>query len=248
MRKASVRLPLLVAVTLGTMWSARPAAAQCGSSLYGLNYILPVPGNPLQGERVTTQTGFNATSDSDAQSQKELIARDSQGRVRVERIVAAGKEVESHTVLICDPGTQTFTRMDTLNKAATVIREAKGLSLTSSEAPEFCTSLFRGNSANVTVEKLGHRTIQGVDSEGLRFTIPGPSLTVREQWCSKELGVMVSQFSSYAKTGAKEQAVLLKLERREPEAALFKIPADYTVSESVPAETNPPVRPKQPIL
>jgi hypothetical protein len=254
MRRRALRLPLWIAAIPVLTCCAGSAAGQCGPHTLAFNYVAPVLGNPFQAERVSIRTGFNSSSDDEKQPLTELIARDGQGRVRIERAgvtykikmgTEADREGKTRTIVICDPTAQAVTQLDTFNKTATVFREEKEHTL-ASPRPRFCDSFKGVGPANLTVEDLGHRVFEGVDAEGLRLTSQRPSLIVREQWCSKELEIMVVSISTYAKTGAKEEATLTKLERREPDPTLFKIPPDYTVSERVLAESSPPAPPKLP--
>ena len=83
--------------------------------------------------------------------------------------------------------------------------------------------------------------IQGFDVQGVRITTNrvganGEPLlpTVREEWCSEELGALIVQVMNSPNPGYRREITLMNIERHEPDAALFEIPPDYTVLESVP--------------
>jgi hypothetical protein len=192
----------------------------------------------------------------------QLIARDVQGRVRIERVTGkytiksgpeAGKEVEQHAVIICDPLNEMIIQLDTLNKTAKIFRSAVGP--TRRQLRPFCDmnrNLLRFPAFQAA--DLGHRVIEGVDAQGVRTSTPSgesgagnmtmtTNITAREEWCSDELSAMVLEVLYSGNGGAKTEVVLTKLERREPDAGLFEIPPDYAVSERVPLQMNRLARP-----
>lgn len=89
---------------------------------------------------------------------------------------------------------------------------------------------------------LGERTIEGLKVTGSRrdFTIEAgavgneqPMVVSTEQWFSPELGVVV-QSSHHDPMIGDTNYKLQQISRAEPDASLFKVPADYTKHE-VPA-------------
>jgi hypothetical protein len=92
----------------------------------------------------------------------------------------------------------------------------------------------------VNRESLGTQTIEGVQAEGTRitFTIPAgkignerPIVTVNERWYSPELQAVVMSRNSDPRSGETTYR-LMNINRNEPDASLFQVPADYTISES----------------
>lgn len=95
---------------------------------------------------------------------------------------------------------------------------------------------------NVSVEKLGEQTVQGVKASGTRTTttIPlgaigndRPIVSVMEQWTSPELGVVVRRTLRDPQIGETDYR-LENIDRSEPLKSLFEVPAGYEVKESVP--------------
>jgi hypothetical protein len=103
---------------------------------------------------------------------------------------------------------------------------------------------------NVRTESLGKRTIEGVEAEGTRTTIQIPAgrvgndrplEIVSERWYSPELQVVV--LSSHKDPFVGDTVYrLTNINRAEPAASLFEVPADYTVFES----GSPKNRPRRP--
>ncbi len=89
----------------------------------------------------------------------------------------------------------------------------------------------------MSTEKLGTQTIEGVLAEGTRHTTTWPVNSqgndrpisnVSEIWMSPELHVMVLSKSSDPRSGESTQK-LINISRDEPSASLFQPPPDYTV-------------------
>ena len=91
----------------------------------------------------------------------------------------------------------------------------------------------------LTKEDLGTQTMEGVSAQGTRFThvIPAgeignekPITVVREVWYSSELQMVVMTKRSDPRFGDTTYT-LTNLQRGEPDASLFKVPTDYTVTQ-----------------
>jgi hypothetical protein len=54
-----------------------------------------------------------------------------------------------------------------------------------------------------------------------------------ELWCSDSLSAIVLTVAGNTKTGVKSTVAMRNIERSEPDPALFQIPSDYAVTESV---------------
>ncbi len=90
-------------------------------------------------------------------------------------------------------------------------------------------------------ESLGTRTIEGVMAEGTKFTIDQgsgsnkhsrrpPFKATMETWNSPDLEVRVLTINSDNRSG-ESVTKLIHISRSEPDPALFKVPAGYTVVE-----------------
>jgi hypothetical protein len=89
-------------------------------------------------------------------------------------------------------------------------------------------------------EQLGTRQIEGVKATGRRSTTTIPAgrigndraiQIVEEQWESPELNMVISSRFSDPRTGVVDYR-LTNINRSEPRADLFTVPADYTVIET----------------
>ncbi len=103
---------------------------------------------------------------------------------------------------------------------------------------------------NVSVEKLGEQTVQGVKASGTRTTttIPlgaigndRPIVSVMEQWTSPELGVVVRRTRRDPQIGETNYR-LENIDRSEPLKSLFEVPAGYQVQEAQPRKQRVEIR------
>lgn len=239
---------------------AATSKAQC-AGMTGFMNIGTVEQNPFEAERKVThpdsQTAFTRHFDLPA----EKIARDSQGRVRIERVAGkykmdtgpeAGMEVEQHLIMICDPANQTLTQIDSVHKTATILRRLEVIArpkASNLQAIPLCAGVKRVlQGISSEIEDLGHRNVDGVDAQGWRVTrklaivSEGQKPTgtfVEEEWCSDELAAVVLKDQHSGNSALKTVTTLLSVRRGEPDPGLFQIPPDYTVSERVPQEFKP---------
>jgi hypothetical protein len=247
---------LLVAFPIST-------AAQCFSALPGIGAISGLTGNPFQAEIKQTFLAEN-TSLVHTGLEGQRVARDSQGRVRTEWSVGkykvqngpdAGTEQEQHHITICDPVKGLWISLDTLNKTATVqkssIANAPPKTLPAAASlPSFCSRQFQvpPNLASTEMENLGHRTIEGMDAEGvlqrravqLRIARAGDAtatpremISVTETWCSEELGAVILRVIGTEKSGNTQTIAMVNIQRGEPDETLFEIPPGYRIAERV---------------
>jgi hypothetical protein len=232
---------------------ASTTQAQCGVNTVGYGDVGIVTGNPFHAEGVVTRAGTTALM-STILPQPRTVARDSEGRIRTERVggeykrhtgTQAGSNVEEHWITICDPVAQTLTQIDTLNATAKIIHSR--LSAPNSAAfrkRTYCsTRLLSDRNTHVQVEDLGNQIIEGVEAHGVRITIPmlgtpigdaslgGESIT--ERWCSDDLSALILTNSKDSKGGLKSTVAMWNIERTERDPELFQIPQGYAVSESV---------------
>jgi hypothetical protein len=229
-----------------------PVRAQCGVNSLGFGNIGIVANNPFQAEVVSTHP-----ESSSLDSRLEYVARDGQGRIRTDRTAGkykhdngpdAGTEAEERMIMICDPVAQTLTRIDTLNKTATIIHSRPSAPITPAtsrlqpaHARTFCSSrLLIG--LHLNGEDLGVKTIEGVEAHGEQFTMPmlatstggeSTSSSTNERWCSDDLSAVVLTVTANSKAGTKFTVAMQKIERIEPDPSLFQIPPDYAITESV---------------
>jgi hypothetical protein len=263
MHSTLLRFCLAAACFALLLSAAAPSAnAQCGVNTTGFGDLGIVTNNPFHAEVVFTRPDANEVVSTIEPRHPELVARDSQGRVRTERLAGeylhdngaeAGTKVVQRIIMICDPVAQTLTQLDTLNATARIMhsRPSAPNSSRANGAPAhtFCSSrLLLNHPGHVPgPEDLGVQTIEGVEAHGVRFnvTMRDASLAsgtvtsaassdhAHEIWCSDELSAIVLTVSQNTKTGAKSTGAMQKIERTEPDPSLFQIPPDYAITESV---------------
>jgi hypothetical protein len=249
----------MMALALGLLATGAPrkCSAQC-AGVIALGGVSSMSGNPLQAEVKTTRNPEARSLSPLVGEKPQLVARDSQGRVRVERDLGAFKvqgeggqetEVERHLISICDPVSQELITLDTLNKTATVQKPLgrwnQRTETPGATKPNFCDRQLRLgiNLPNVQRESLGHQTIQGFDAQGvlekrtmaMQANGATESPTIETQiWCSEDLGAVVLRVMGNSQKNGTQQIAMTNIQRVEPDAGLFVTPADYKVVERVP--------------
>jgi len=173
------------------------------------------------------------------------LFRDAQGRVRREVTMAAvGPLAASGTprtfIMVRDPVAGAGYMLDPGNKVAYKMPqhahgEPGGASPNAAQK-----SRHNGDNANVIKESLGTQTINGVSTQGTRYTrtIPAgqvgndkPLTIVKEEWYSPDLQIVVQSKHSDPFTGTTTYTVT-NIQRTAPSAALFSVPSGYTVSDA----------------
>lgn len=93
--------------------------------------------------------------------------------------------------------------------------------------------------ANVTTTSLGTKSIDGVSANGtlVTRTIPAgaignqkPIVITTERWYSPDLQIVVMTKTSDPRMGEFVRQ-LTNIQRTEPDASLFQVPADYTIAQ-----------------
>jgi hypothetical protein len=209
-----------------------------------------VTGAPFSAVAVSETTQTLADGNHITRKTQTNIFRDSQGRFRREITLSgfgpvATSEQPKTFVVINDPVARetfilhpdqktaekiekSFARMDgPMNQAMRDRREFRQEEKTD---------------ANLKREDLGTQTIAGVTAQGTRVTktIPAgqignekPITIVREVWYSNDLQTVVMSKRSDPWSGETTYS-LTNLQRTDPNAALFTVPSDYTVTQRHP--------------
>jgi TonB family protein len=108
------------------------------------------------------------------------------------------------------------------------------------EAPSSLVSVRNIPKYATNTEQLAKQMIEGVECEGTRSvtTMPAgaignerPIETVNETWFSQELKIMVMSKRSDPRFGETNYRVT-NISRSEPDAALFQVPSEYTITDS----------------
>ena len=200
----------------------------------------------------TTQTLQNGTTIHRTTS--STLYRDGQGRFRREITLSGFGPLQTSgkprtVIVIGDPVAAAHYVLDPEQKVAHKMTPPKGKhgewSHEESQAMEqkMQQPLAKGEaSSDVKKESLGTQAINGIKAEGMRITrtIPvgqigndQPIQIVFERWYSPDLQVVVKSTRSDPRFGTTTYA-LNNVQRAEPAATLFRVPADYTVKEGGP--------------
>jgi hypothetical protein len=214
-----------------------------------------VKGLPYTAEAVieSTQTLRDGTSIS--RKSTTSVARDGEGRLRRERTLDAigpfiAAEGPRTLIVIDDPVLGAHFVFDVENKTVRKIRNPMpppGEGLPPGDVDE-----ARGEFAEGKIESLGTRSMDGVDAEGTRSTITIPAGAigndrvieiVSERWYSPTLQAVLISKHTDPRMGDIVYR-LTNIKRGEPDATLFKVPADYKLIEG--QGPPPPGKPGRP--
>ena len=200
---------------------------------------------PYTAQAVTETTQTLADGNVIDRKVTSTVARDSHGRTRREETLSNigpwSTGGQAHTmVFIHDPVAQTNYVLDasrhTANKMPAHARSAGPPPGSPDNGPRIRSS---ASQANMKKESLGTQTIAGVQAEGTRVThsIPAGQIgnakqvdIVMETWYSQDLQMVVMSKHSDPRNGVTTYT-LTNIQRAEPDAALFAVPADYTVQQ-----------------
>jgi hypothetical protein len=175
--------------------------------------------------------------------------RDSQGRSRHEATFTGFGPLSTSgapkkMVMISDPVVGVHIMLDDEQKVAhkSALRAHNGPAANADSAPAFEGRMQereqKAEAAGLLKkESLGTQTINGVVAEGTRIThiIPvgqigneKPLQVVSERWYSADLQIVLKSTHTDPRSGTTTYTVT-SLQRTEPAATLFSVPADYTV-------------------
>ncbi len=172
------------------------------------------------------------------------VSRDSQGRTRRETVLpavgplAASGEPKTF-VMIFDPVASAAFVLHPDTKVAEKLPSPPGGKKNGADFQARFEARMQREIANGNMKKddLGVQTIAGVSAQGTRYThtIPAgqvgnekPILITSERWYSPDLQITVKTTRNDPRSG-ETSYVVSSIQRQEPAASLFAVPADYTV-------------------
>lgn len=214
-----------------------------------------VTGAPFSATIVTSHTPGEGGGNGVANSSSGSIARDSQGRTRREMQLSGigplhAQGTPPHMIFINDPVTHTNYALNADKKTG------QQFTLGGNGAPPPPGPGGRGprggnrnfnseGQGSVSSQSLGTKTINGVTANGTLVTRNTPKGVVTvERWVSPDLQVAVSETRTDPRFGTTTYQ-LTNINRGEPDAALFSVPSDYTVTEGHPGRGGRGPRPGQ---
>lgn len=201
-----------------------------------------VTGAPFSATFSTQSTETLSDGNKIQHSSTGTIARDSEGRTRRDMTLpaigpwATAGQTPLHAVFLSDPVAGTHFALDPDRKVARQIPMFRGGRWGGSGGLD-ARAARKGFAKNLVTTDLGTQTINGISAQGTRYThtIPAgtignekPIEVVTEVWYSPELQINVMRKHSDPFMGD-NVTQLTEIQRQEPDAALFQVPADYTV-------------------
>ncbi len=203
-----------------------------------------VKGTPFSGTAISETTHVLADGNTIHRTTQTAVFRDSEGRVRKEvnfqgfgPLAAAGKT--RSFIVIHDPAAGASFMLEPEEKIARKLTAPAAEKLAAMKDRFAARRENMEASGELKTESLGTQTIEGVAAEGTRYTrvIPAgqignekPIEIVSERWFSKDLQETVMIKRSDPRFGTTTYR-LTNIQRQEPAATLFQVPADYTVKE-----------------
>lgn len=193
---------------------------------------------------VTTQTLADGTTIN--RKIQANVVRDSQGRVRRETTMPAIGPLAANGqpktfILIHDPVAGTAFELHPDTKTAVQLPARMGGKKNPDALQNKFDARLEEEVANGTLKKddLGTQSVNGISAQGTRYTrtIPAgqigndkPITIVNERWYSADLQIVVKSTRNDPRFGTTTYTVT-NLQREEPAATLFTVPADYTVTQ-----------------
>jgi hypothetical protein len=213
----------------------------------------PLAGAPYTANRKTTHLERLASGATITHVMIGKEARDSAGRTYSERHLEAAEGADPSQATVSfhfsDPESRTSTSWTSKTKIATIFHfpepgtQQLGTAQSGTARP---ANSGQSRPAPNQVEKLGTRTIDGIQVEGTRTTrtIPAgqqgndqPLTITHERWYSAELKLTVLVIEDDPRTGTSTME-LSDVVPGEPDPTLFKAPEGYAVEDRTPGQTN----------
>jgi hypothetical protein len=239
----------------GVVMTASFAVAQSGAAGGGTNEVVsngslihtllaaPVSGQPYSAVQMHRTIQKLADGTTISHQGHHAVARDSQGRVRVEMRMAVGQNGGPDTamVFVLDPVAHTLTTWVAgakANKTASVVKLPE-------RKPAVAHARVAEDSTRpqpiITTENLGMQTVQGVPVSDVRTTtiVPAgrsgndaPITKTEEVWTSPDLKLVMKEQWNDPRSG--ERTIELdNFSQAEPDSTLFHPPQGYEVKSAL---------------
>jgi len=208
----------------------------------------PVSAAPFSASFSTRTTRVLSDGNRIERSTTGTFARDGQGRTRRDLTLpaigpwAASGKTPPHVIVIRDPVDRRQYILDPDRKVARRVwgLQGRGRGFRPGAGPRGMRGMQ--SRKDVTTTSLGTKTVNGVKADGTRYTRTiaagaigneKPITITAERWYSPELHVTVMTKRSDPRMG-ETVFEMTNIQRQEPDAALFKVPSDYTLKEVGP--------------
>jgi hypothetical protein len=209
-----------------------------------------VTGVPLSGDLVVTRDTTLADGNRIHTQNTTRVYRDADGRVRrevgFELNTPATGAAKRTMIIITDPVAGKRYVLNPQNQTAHVmpLHPRKHGEGPPPPPPLDGAVMVKPDSANVTREQLGTKTINGLQAEGTRVTrtIPAgkignenPIEVVTERWVSTDLQLPLTTTHTDPMMGT-VTTNLININRAVPDASLFQVPSDYKTETGQPGD------------
>jgi hypothetical protein len=231
----------LLACSLSAQESTDPSRGPDGGTRTHVEgvQVLPVAGKPFSGRDSIEWTRKLEDGSVVTTHLTALVARDSSGRIRRERVsfVPANSNEQSKVMetIILDPAEHTRTTCAIATRHCTITRYYAAVKFTPAPAGP-----LDNGTRYLTRESLGTNTVDELNVVGTRETLTisagaignnQPVMTTSEFWYSSDLEVNLSVTRKDPREGT-QVIQLVDLSRSEPDPSLFQVPADFTVVDA----------------
>ena len=220
-----------------------------GGPMFG--EVKPVTGAPFSAQATTQITQTLADGNQINRTETAQLARDSSGRTRRDATVShigpwSSASTPREIVNITDPVAGVHYMIDVTDKTASQIpfHARTGSGSGAAVRERMNTEVAGDSSIQRTTESLGTQVMAGVSAQGTRITetIPagaignqGAIVITSERWVSPQLQETVYSKRVDPRFGTTVYQ-LTNISQTEPAAALFQVPAGYTIT------TGPKIR------
>ena len=205
-----------------------------------------VAGAPFSAVAISESSHALADGNKITRKTQATLYRDGQGRIRREVTMPPlgdAAQTQPHSlILIHDPVAGKGFILNPDKKIAHQMPDHRGHKGKGPEDVLESRPAHENEDANVTKDLLSTQSINGVSAQGTRYTrtIPAgqigndkPITITREEWYSPDLQMVVQSKHSDPRFGDTTYT-LTNIQRTEPAANLFAVPADYTVKQGNP--------------
>lgn len=237
-----MRSQLIVGICCGVLGMVAAGAPVVRAQAGGSIFVTPIPNAPFSGMVRVERTVIQPDGSTLQMWSERKIARDNAGRIHNENrpfVATTVKTVPGATVIhLYDPQNRMTEYLYPKQKTyeAMILRRPPATDTPDDFASP--TAAAAPSSEFTHQEDLGYRTIAGLQVHGVRKTQTmsaaesgtGAEVTVtNEYWYSEALRLNLETRHNDPRSGSVTMTVT-QIDRHEPSAALFGVPADYSMA------------------
>lgn len=209
-------------------------------------FVTPVPGAPLSAIVELQSTQLLADGSAVAKKSIAHIARDSQGRIYNERRQLVSPSFNGNPQLVSFHIFDAETRLNTFLNPVTHIARQTTLPAPANVGGANADSSVLARKPPAEGEDLGTEVMENVLVHGVRKsrTVPAAAsgtgkavVASDEYWYSEELHLNMLVRHEDPRSG-QQTVTVTHVERSEPDEAMFRVPAGYTVVDENPEKQN----------